>query len=170
MEGTYSQSVWLWRWSSVWGRWVCQPATRRVSGVQRSSVAPPSAQYNTSPGDDHPTADTLTAGCLENTHHIIQIIKRYEGLDERAFFKRQESVTRGHSLKLYKMRVNKDVFKFSFGHRVIDEWNKLPEEVINAEGINLFKTIVDKFLRNKWGSLWALLSPRHTGVAMVFTR
>jgi len=50
-------------------------------------------------------------------------------------------------------RVNKDVFKFSFGHRVIDEWNKLPEEVIKAEGINLFKTKLDKFLRNKWGSL-----------------
>ena len=56
-------------------------------------------------------------------------------------------------MNLYKMRVNKDVFKFSFGHRVIDEWNKLPEEVINAEGINSFKTKVDKFLRNKWGSL-----------------
>ena len=58
-------------------------------------------------------------------------------------------------MKLYKMRVNKDVFKFSFGHRVglIDEWNKLPQEVINAEGINSFKTKVDKFLRNKWGSL-----------------
>ena len=75
-------------------------------------------------------------------------------MDERDFFKRQESATRGHSLKLYKMRVNKDVFKFSFGHRVIiDEWNKLPEEVIKAEGINLFKTKLDKFLRNKWRSL-----------------
>ena len=84
---------------------------------------------------------------------VFKIIKGFEGLDERTFFKRQESATRGHSLKLYKMRVNKDVFKFSFGHRVIDEWNKLPEEVINAEGINSFKTKVDKFLRNKWGSL-----------------
>jgi hypothetical protein len=86
---------------------------------------------------------------------VFKIIKGYEGLDERKFFKRysQESVTRGHSLKLYKMRVNKDVFKFSFGHRVIDEWNKLPEEVIKAEGLNSFKTKLDKFLRNKWGSL-----------------
>ena len=88
-----------------------------------------------------------------NLIEMFKILKGYEGLDEMAFFKRQESATRGHSLKLYKMRVNKDVFKFSFGHRVIDEWNKLPEEVINAEGINLFKTKLDKFLRNKWGSL-----------------
>ena len=84
---------------------------------------------------------------------VFKIIKGYEGLEENAFFKRQESVTRGHTFKLYKQRVHKDVFKFSFGHRVIDEWNKLPEEVVNATGINSFKTKVDKFLRNKWGYL-----------------
>jgi len=86
---------------------------------------------------------------------VFKIIKGYEGLDERKFCKRQsESVTRGHSLKLYKQRVNKDVLKFSFGHRVVDEWNKLPEEVVNATGINnSFKTKVDKFLRSK-GSLY----------------
>ena len=39
---------------------------------------------------------------------------------------------------------------FSLGHRVIEEWNKLLEEVINADGINSFKTKVDNFLRNKW--------------------
>ena len=91
----------------------------------------------------------LRADLLE----VFKILKWFEGLDEKAFFKRQESVTRGHSLKLYKKRVNKDVLKFSFGHRVIEEWNKLPEEVINAEGINAFKTKIDKYLRNKWGSL-----------------
>ena len=84
---------------------------------------------------------------------VFKIIKGYEGLDEKIFFERRVSVTRGHSLKLYKQRVNKDVFKFSFGHRVINEWNKLPEEVVNALGINSFKTKLDKLLRNKWGSL-----------------
>jgi hypothetical protein len=84
---------------------------------------------------------------------VFKIIKGYEDLDERIFFKRQDSVTRGHSLKLYKETVYKDVSKFSFGHRVINEWNKLPEEVVNATGINSFKTKIDKLLRSKWGSL-----------------
>ena len=74
---------------------------------------------------------------------VYKIIKGYEGLDEGIFFQRKYSVTRGHSLKLYKQRVNKDVFKFSFGHRVIDDWNKLPEEVVNATGTNSFKTKLD---------------------------
>ena len=52
-----------------------------------------------------------------------------------------------------KQRVHKDVYKkkISFGHRVIDEWNKLLEEVVNATGINSFKSNVDKLMRNNRG-------------------
>jgi ribonucleases P/MRP protein subunit RPP40 len=45
---------------------------------------------------------------------VFKILKGYEGLDERVFFKRHESGTRGHTLKLFKERVNKNVLKFSF--------------------------------------------------------
>lgn len=48
--------------------------------------------------------------------------------------------TRGHSLKLYEERVNKNVLNFSFGIRVIDQWNNLPEEVIPTTSINSYKT------------------------------
>src|SRR5258706_15750989 len=91
----------------------------------------------------------LRADLLE----VFKILNGYEGLDESTFFKRHESVTRGHMMKLYKERVKKDVLKFSFGNRVVDEWNKLPEEVVNAVSINSFKTKIDKFLRIKRGVL-----------------
>jgi hypothetical protein len=51
-------------------------------------------------------------------------------------------------MKLYKDRVNKDVLKYSFGNRVIDQWNNLPEMVINATSINMFKNRLDTFLIN----------------------
>jgi hypothetical protein len=54
-------------------------------------------------------------------------------------------------LKLYKERVNKDVLKFSFGNRVIDQWNNLPEEVINTNSINSFKNRIDNYIRKKMG-------------------
>jgi len=38
---------------------------------------------------------------------VFKILKGHEGLHERVFFKRHESVTRGHTLKLFKERVNK---------------------------------------------------------------
>ena len=58
----------------------------------------------------------------------------------------QCSKTRGHSLELFKERVNKDVLKFSFGNRVMENWNKLPEEVINSYSINSFKNKIGKYL------------------------
>ena len=54
-------------------------------------------------------------------------------------------------MKLYKERVIKDVCKYSFVNRVIDQWNSLPEEVISATSINSFKNRLDKFLTKKLG-------------------
>jgi len=53
---------------------------------------------------------------------------------------------RGHDLKLFKKRVKLDVGKFSFGNRVCDEWNRLPEWVVNVEGVNKFKGNLDHYL------------------------
>jgi hypothetical protein len=49
---------------------------------------------------------------------VFKILKGFEEIDENLFFKRHVSNTRGHSLKLYKGRVNKDVLKYSFANRV----------------------------------------------------
>jgi len=59
--------------------------------------------------------------------------------------------TRGHDLKLFKKRVKLDVGKFSFGNRVCDEWNRLPESVVNVEGVNKFMGNLDHYLRDKRG-------------------
>ena len=63
----------------------------------------------------------MTIGCTPpELFKFVRKSKGYEGFDESSFFKRLESVTRGHSLKLHKMRVNRPTcFKFSLGHRVI---------------------------------------------------
>jgi len=36
-------------------------------------------------------------------------------------------------------RVKLDVEKFSFGNKVYDEWNRLPEWVVNVDEVNKFK-------------------------------
>jgi ribonuclease P/MRP protein subunit RPP40 len=82
---------------------------------------------------------------------VFKILNGLEGIKEETFFRRHLSVTRGHSMKLSKDRVNKDVLKYSFAHRVIDKWNRLPEKVINAKSINNFKNKIDAFLRDNWG-------------------
>jgi len=56
-----------------------------------------------------------------------------------------------HDLKLFKKRVKLDVEKFSFGNRICDEWNKLPEWVVNVEGVNKFKGNLAHYLSENRG-------------------
>ena len=80
---------------------------------------------------------------------VFKILKGYEGVEEQLVFSRHIYNTRGHTMKLYKDRVNRDVLKYSFANRVIEQWNRLPEEVVSANGINTFKNKLNKYLKKK---------------------
>ena len=53
--------------------------------------------------------------------------------------------TRRHRFKLVKSRARLDIRKYFFSNRVIDYWNKLPEHVVEANSVNMFKNRLDKF-------------------------
>jgi len=48
-------------------------------------------------------------------------------------------------MKLSKQRTSLDVQKYSFSHRVVQEWNKLSQDVVEATSVNQFKNRLDKF-------------------------
>ena len=53
--------------------------------------------------------------------------------------------TRGNSLKLEKKQCNNNIRQSFFSQRIVNEWNKLPEEVVAAESVNSFKNRLDKW-------------------------
>lgn len=52
--------------------------------------------------------------------------------------------TRGHNLRLTKKRSRLNIRKCSFGLRVVNNWNALPDWVVNATDVNDFKSKLDK--------------------------
>ena len=52
--------------------------------------------------------------------------------------------TRGHSYKLFKRSCTTNTRMHYFSFRVVDKWNSLPNEIVNAPSINSFKTRLDK--------------------------
>ena len=62
---------------------------------------------------------------------------------------------RGHSLKLEKARHHLNIRGNFFGHRVVANWNDLPENVIAAPSINAFKSRLDRH----WHALPSLYVP-----------
>ena len=70
----------------------------------------------------------------------FKIIKGFEDVDSELIFplKIKNAHLRGHDfifLKGVKLNVRKNIFS----QRVVNDWNKLPETVINSTSINMFK-------------------------------
>ena len=94
---------------------------------------------------------------------VYKIVNRLEDLKEGDFFTRQgrqigidkggaiAASTRGNSLKFYKPRFRLDVAKYSFGHRVVNDWNELPDGIVLATSVNAFKGKLDNHLANTRG-------------------
>ena len=78
-----------------------------------------------------------------------KIINGVVDIDKKLFVNLQESVTRGHNLKLRKTKATKLARIRAFSIRVVDEWNKLPSKVVNAPSINTFKAELDKHWQHR---------------------
>ncbi|CAH8873911.1 unnamed protein product [Trichobilharzia szidati] len=50
---------------------------------------------------------------------------------------------RGHQKKVLKPRSNKIRLEFRFSHRVVNDWNSLPDSVVTAPSVNAFKEKLD---------------------------
>jgi len=75
-------------------------------------------------------------GDLIETYEILHGL---ENIDEHTFFKKTTGNQRGYSLKLYHKPVRLDVRKFVFSQKIVDNWNRLPEETIYSIEINIHK-------------------------------
>ena len=78
---------------------------------------------------------------------VFKIVNGYEDVDRNMFFKLKEgSRIRRHKAALVKEQCRLDMRKYSFSHRVINEWNKLPHDCVNARSVNMFKHRIDRYL------------------------
>ena len=63
--------------------------------------------------------------------------------------KREHRRLRGHDLKLFKVRANKNIQLKAFPSRIINPWNSLPKEVVEAPTLSTFKRRLDKSWKNQ---------------------
>jgi len=81
---------------------------------------------------------------------IFKIINNIDSLDYQRFFSLAEtSRTGGHKYKLLKSRSRLNIRKHCFSQRVVNNWNELPEVVVDAKSVNCFKNRYDKFVKEK---------------------
>ena len=60
---------------------------------------------------------------------MFKVVNSYEDVDRNMFFKHKDgSRTRGYKAAIVKEQCMLDKIKHSFSHRLINEWNKLPND------------------------------------------
>ena len=80
---------------------------------------------------------------------VFKIIKGMDKLDIGKNFELNSRPSRYNSLKLIKIRALTSHKQFSFSHRVINNWNKLPDSVVLSDNLNMFKRNLECFGKDK---------------------
>ena len=81
-------------------------------------------------------------------------------------------------MKLYKSNVRLNIRKHFFSQRIIDTWNNLPQNVVDAPSINSFKDRLDKLWNDMVGIqssasqpiiIQVQVFPLHTVISLVIS-
>ena len=73
----------------------------------------------------------------------FRILKGIDNINADQFFTLSERQSRGHRLKLVKPRSRINLRKNTFSSRIVDNWNALPANVIEAPDVTRFKVALD---------------------------
>ena len=78
---------------------------------------------------------------------VYKLLSRKEQINSNQFFTVATNYygLRGHDKKIIKERCRLDTRKFFFSQRMVNRWNKLPAEVVNATSVNAFKNACDRY-------------------------
>ena len=77
---------------------------------------------------------------LYHTYHVVPYVSFHVKPTKSG------SRTKGHEATLVKEQCRLDMRKNSFSQRVINEWNKLPNDCVNVSSVNMFKNRIDRYL------------------------
>ena len=75
--------------------------------------------------------------------YTYKIITGKFDINKEAFFERSHLRTRGHKYKIYKEHATKLPRINTFSNRIVNDWNELPAEIVEADSINSFKNQLD---------------------------
>ena len=88
-------------------------------------------------------------GDLIDTYKITHSI--YDKTSTKSLFtySNQDSGLRGHNYKLEKVRTNKSAYRSFFTNRIVNVWNRLPEDIVNSPTLSTFKNKIDTHFKDK---------------------
>ena len=84
---------------------------------------------------------------------VFKIINDCSNIYPENFIELNNRAGRKNSIKLFKRRSNRDIYKYTSTSRVVDSWNALPDAVADVllADVNAFKGNYNRFTRSSRG-------------------
>ena len=80
----------------------------------------------------------------------MEVFKWYRGYDKvdisKIFKFNNQDIIRNNGFKLDKLRFRREMGRNWFSNRVVDEWNRLNNHIVDAQTLGSFKRRLDKFM------------------------
>ena len=138
--------------ASVWNPYL-KKNIELIENVQRRATKQVAGLSHMSYKDRLKSIDLPTLKYRRYRGDMIEVYKiahdMYDTSVTKDFLDFSASRSRGHNLRrhkfdLIKVIYKKDVRKFSFRSRIVDQWNYLPSSIVDAPNLNLFKNKLDR--------------------------
>ena len=87
---------------------------------------------------------------------VFKIVHGFDNLDRCKFFKfvwdgnESSRITRGHPFKIFPPQLNHTGRQHFFDYRVIDQWNRLSDDVVKKQSISTFKKKIGELYHEWW--------------------
>ena len=83
---------------------------------------------------------------------VYKLMHRFSDIPVSTYFQiATDSCTRGHTKKLVKSHCHTDARLCFFSLRVVNRWNSLSQEIVNAPSVNAFKRHLELLRQKKMG-------------------
>ena len=83
----------------------------------------------------------ILQGDLDSLQDLEQMYKAWFRISFSSMFTLSSvTATRGHTAKIAKNRCRLELRRHFFSVRVIDRWNRLPQDIIDSASLNVFKS------------------------------
>jgi len=77
---------------------------------------------------------------------LWKIVMGMENISKGKLFKLDEKgITRSNGYKLIGQKFNTDIAKVYFSNRVVNDWNKLPSNIVSSQNLETFKSRLHKY-------------------------
>ena len=131
--------------SGIWNPYQKQDI-EKIEKIQRRATKMIRGMRKLTYGERLRRCKLMTLEERRRRYDLIETFKIMKGIykiDKTQLFEVNNDSTRGHGMKIRKKYSRLNLRKYFFSNRIVNDWNRLPEEAVKTDTVLQFKKVID---------------------------